>query len=93
MDTINEEIVLMDFTATWCSPCKALSPIIDSLYNYSDRVKIMKIDVDENADLSADYNIRSVPTLVFLKNGIEVDRILGLVSREKIVKKLETLIK
>lgn len=74
-DNFNEEIantdklVLIDFFATWCGPCKMLAPIISQIANeYSDRIKVCKINVDENQELASKYNITGIPTIVFLKN-------------------------
>ena len=68
--TNTDKLVIIDFFATWCGPCKMLSPIISEIANeYSNRVKVCKVNIDENQDLAIKYNIMSVPTLIFLKNG------------------------
>ena len=68
--TNTDKLVLIDFFATWCGPCKMLSPIISEIANeYSDSVKVCKVNVDENQDLALKYNIMSIPTLVFVKEG------------------------
>lgn len=76
--------VLLKFGAPWCGPCRMLNPILDSL---STEIEIIDINVDEFQNLSNEYGIRSVPTLVFLNDGIEQDRIVGNTSKEKILEK------
>lgn len=68
--TNTDKLVLIDFYATWCGPCKMVSPIISEIANeYLNSVKVCKVNVDENQDLAVKYNIMSIPTLIFLKNG------------------------
>lgn len=83
MDT--EELVLVDFFATWCGPCKMLSPIISEIANeYSNSVKVCKVNVDENQDLTLKYNIMSVPTLIFFKKGKVVKSSVGFCSKSEL---------
>lgn len=73
--------VVVDFFATWCGPCKMLSPILEKVAEeYEGKVKIGKLDVDENGDLAAKYGVMSVPTMIFFKNGQIVNKISGLQS-------------
>lgn len=90
-ETFKQEIldspipVLADFWATWCNPCRMLAPILEELaQEYEGKVKFCKVDVDENADLAVMYGIVSVPTLVLMKSGEEVERISGLRSLEEL---------
>lgn len=90
-NNFNEEIantnklVLVDFFATWCGPCKMLSPIISEIANeYSNSVKVCKVNVDENQDLAIKYNIMSVPTLIFLKNGEFVKSSVGFCTKSEL---------
>lgn len=72
------ELVLVDFFATWCNPCKMLSPIIEKLSEkYSDSVKIVKIDIDEHSDLAQQYGVQSVPTVMLFKNGNIISKEIG----------------
>jgi len=70
------------FTATWCAPCKALSPIMDSLQG---QINFDKVDVDSNTDLSTQYGVRGVPSLILVENGKEVNRLTGVQSKESIL--------
>ncbi len=78
----NGETVLADFSATWCGPCKMLEPIITSFAERNPNITVMKIDVDENNDLAASFQIMSVPTILVFKNGQLVNRQTGVVPIE-----------
>ena len=79
--------VVVDFHALWCGPCKTQSPIIKELASeLGDRVKVIKIDVDQNKDISSLYQIQSVPTLIVFKNGKPVWRQSGVVSKGDLLK-------
>ena len=74
------------FSATWCGPCKTFKPIMNEISGEGYSVQF--IDIDQQQDLSARYNVRSVPTTVIEENGIEVDRIIGSVSKQQVMGKL-----
>jgi len=85
--------VLVDFTATWCIPCRAVDPIIESLYpEMEGRAKIRKVDIDESPDIYQGLRVNGVPTVVFFKDGVEQDRVKNPQSREIYVRYLEAMI-
>ena len=75
---------------TWCGPCKKLSPTLDEVSEeLGEQVNIVKVDVDESEDLAMDYGIRSVPTVLFFKNGQQVDKFVGALPKSEIVAKIQ----
>jgi thioredoxin len=86
----SEMPALVDFGAAWCPPCRALEPIIEELVDeFAGRIKIGTVNVDNCKKTSGTYGVMSVPTLVFFKNGKEVDRIVGFGSKDDLVNKIE----
>lgn len=81
-----EKTVVVDFYADWCGPCKVLSPTIEKFANENPDIKVVKINIDEEEKIAEDYNIMYIPTLVFVKNGEEVDRTVGVVGKSEISK-------
>ncbi len=87
-----EQAVLVDFGAEWCPPCKAIAPIIEEIATeYEGVARVGTVDVDDNKSLAERYAIGSIPTLLFFKNGVVVDRIQGLVPKNEIDRKLAAL--
>lgn len=85
-----DKLVVVDFFATWCGPCKMLTPIFESLSKeMSDKVDFAKIDIDRSLEVAQEYKIVSVPTVVVFKNGKEVQRIVGFVPKEQIKSKIK----
>lgn len=81
-----EGIVLIDFYATWCMPCKAMSPIMEEIAKEHKEVKVVKIDVDKNEELAIKYNVMSIPTILIMKNKEVIKTFVGITSKESIVK-------
>jgi thioredoxin 1 len=86
-----ETPVLVDFYADWCGPCKTLAPILkEAKSSLGDKVKIVKIDVDKNQELSSKYQVRGVPTLILFKEGKQLWRQSGVVPKDELVKIIES---
>jgi len=82
---------IVDFTATWCGPCKQLTPIVDELASaYQGRVNVGKVDVDQSPGIAARYGIRSVPTILFFKGGEVVDKVIGVAAKDVLERKLRS---
>lgn len=84
---VNQAIVLVDFWAEWCSPCKVQDPILDEVAeNLQGKVLVAKVNVDDNRTLATKYNIMSIPTLILFKNGEKIHHFSGIQSKEKLTK-------
>jgi thioredoxin 1 len=82
--------VLVDFWAAWCGPCRAVAPTVEELATeYSGRLKVVKLDVDENQEISVRYGVQSIPTLMLFKDGNAVERLIGAYPKRAIVSKIE----
>jgi len=89
-DTIqNNELVLIDFWAPWCGPCKAIAPVLEEISNEHSNVVIAKMNTDENPTISSQHGIMSIPTMMIFKNGQLVNRLVGALPKPAIVQKLE----
>jgi thioredoxin 1 len=83
----SDQPVLVDFFATWCGPCQMLAPILkDVKTNLGERISIIKIDVDKNQAVAAQYQVRGVPTMILFQNGKQLWRQSGVISKEEIIK-------
>jgi thioredoxin 1 len=85
----NSGLVLADFWAPWCGPCKMIAPVLEELDSeMGDKVKIVKVDVDENQETASKYGVMSIPTLIVLKDGEEVDKVIGFQPKEALAELL-----
>ena len=84
--------VLVDFWAGWCGPCKIIAPVVEELArDYSGRIKVGKLDVDENTKTATIQHVMNIPTLILFNHGKEVERFVGVLPKDKIAKKLEAV--
>ena len=83
-EVISSGRVLVDFWAGWCMPCKMVAPVIDELaQEYSGSVTVAKVDIDNESELAARYNVMSIPTVVLFKDGVEIKRFVGVQTKDK----------
>ena len=91
--TESTQPVMIDFYATWCGPCKMMLPVVGAVAKeYEGKVKVCKINVDEQPDLAAKYNVMSIPSFFFIKNGETVDSKVGILKKEKISEILDSML-
>ena len=81
----SQKPVLVDFYAEWCGPCKMLSPIVDQVAQENEDIKVVKVNIDESQDLAMKYQVMTIPTLVVIKEGKEINRSIGLIDKNQVV--------
>lgn len=89
---LTDKLVVIDFWAEWCGPCRMVAPIMEQLSTeYGDKAIITKCDVDTNSEMTVKYGIRNIPTILFIRNGEVVDKLVGAHPKEKFVEKINSL--
>ena len=86
-------VVMVDFWAVWCGPCRMIAPTIEELAkDYAGKIKVGKLNTDENADIASRFKIMGIPTIIFLKDGQKVDQIVGAVPKPQLKSKIDALL-
>ncbi|MEW6068141.1 MAG: thioredoxin [Nitrospirota bacterium] len=89
----SQGLVMIDFWAAWCGPCRMISPTVEELAKeYSGKVKVLKLNTDENSDIASKYKIMGIPTIMFFKDGIKLDQIVGVVPKQHLKTKIDSLL-
>ncbi|MCX8068955.1 MAG: thioredoxin [Thermodesulfovibrionales bacterium] len=89
--TKSKGLIMVDFWAAWCGPCKMIAPTIEELAKeYAGKVKIGKLNTDENSEIAARYKIMGIPTVIFFKDGKEIDKVVGAVPKSQLKSKLDS---
>ncbi len=89
--TIETGITVVDFWAPWCGPCRMIAPVIDEITKELPNIKVAKVNVDDSPNIAQQYNILSIPTLIYFKDGQPIHSSVGVVSKKAILDKIETL--
>ncbi len=89
----SQQLVMVDFWATWCAPCRIVAPAVEELAKeYEGKAKFVKVNTDENSELATQYKIRGIPTLMFIRDGQVVDQVVGAVAKGQLKAKLDSLL-
>jgi len=93
VSTISSGVSAIDFYAEWCGPCKMMAPIIEEVATeLTGKANVAKVNVDEEMDLAGKYGVSSIPTIIYFKDGQEVDRTLGVQSKDALIKRISSLL-
>jgi len=91
--TLSEGVALVDFWAPWCGPCRMIAPVIEELAeDFDGKAKICKVNTDEEQEIAVEFGIRSIPTIMFFKNGKLIDTVVGAQSKQALADKINTLL-
>jgi thioredoxin 1 len=86
-------LVMIDFWAAWCGPCRMISPTVEELAKeYAGKIKVMKLNTDENSEIASRYKIMGIPTIMFFKDGAKLDHIVGVVPKQQLKTKIDSLV-
>lgn len=85
----SDELVMVDFWAEWCGPCRALGPKLEEIAGEKSNVKVVKINIDQNKETAQKFGIRSIPTMILFKDGKDIETLMGNLSKEDIVAKID----
>lgn len=89
----SQGLVMIDFWAAWCGPCRMISPTVEELSKeYSGKIKVLKLNTDENSDIASRYQVMGIPTIMFFKDGIKLDQIVGVVPKQFLKSKIESFL-
>ena len=92
-ETLSEGVSLVDFWAPWCGPCRMIAPVIEELAeDFDGKAKICKVNTDEEQDIAVEFGIRSIPTIIFFKDGEMVDTVVGAQSKQALADKINALL-
>ncbi|MFQ5454739.1 MAG: thioredoxin [Nitrospirota bacterium] len=88
-----EGLVMVDFWASWCGPCKMIAPLVEELAEeYDGKVKVLKLNTDENPDVAGKYQVMGIPTMMFFKDGKMIDKSVGAASKQQFKEKIESIL-
>ena len=91
-DTVSDsdKLVVVDMWAEWCSPCKMMEPVLEEIAEeYSDKLKVVKLNIDQNQDTPLKFGVMNIPTLIFFQDGKEIDRVIGALPKKQLLNRIE----
>jgi len=87
-ETVKDGVVLVDFFANWCGPCKMISPVLEQMDAENDKLTVVKVDVDENPELAAKYGVQSIPNMILFVNGTPSEQMIGFQNKDALMAKI-----